>query len=168
MTTDIHQRFGDDLPPYGKGGAGYRDDEASRDGARKVNRDGTRATQCDFAMAVVERAGPDGISSYGVYETPGGTFRDLSTCRARLSDLKAQGKIVKKGERTPGEAGISVNLWIAARYAPPADADPQGDMFADAAPAPAPAPARGNRPMLSIRKPTGIQGLLARYAPKAA
>lgn len=168
MTTDIHERFGDDLPPYGKGGAGYRDDEASRDGARKVNRNGTRATQCDFALRIVESFGEAGVSAYGVYEADDAPFRDLSTCRARLSDLKAQGKIVKKGERTPGEAGISVNLWIAARYAPPADADPQGDMFADAVPAPAPAPARGNRPKLSIRKPTGIQGLLARYAPKAA
>lgn len=157
-----------DLPPYGRGGAGYRDDEASRDGARKVNRDGTRATQCEFALAVVGRAGPDGISSYGVYETPGGTFRDLSTCRARLSDLKKQGKIVKKGERTPGPAGISVNVWILVRYAPPADADPQGEMFADVTPAPVPAPASGQRPKLSIRKPTGIQGLLARYAQKAA
>lgn len=168
MITDIHERLGDDLPPYGKGGAGYRDDEASRDGARKVNRDGTRATQCEFALAVVERAGPEGISSYGVYETPGGTFRDLSTCRARLSDLKKQGKIVKKGERTPGPAGISVNLWASARYAPPAAADPQGDMFAGTPAEPSPAPPRGNRPKLSIRKPTGIEGLLARYVTKAA
>jgi hypothetical protein len=123
MADAIH----DDLPRYPKG-AGYRDDDASRDGARKVNRDGTRATQCEFALAVVERAGPAGISSYGVYQTPGGTFRDLSTCRARLSDLKKQRKVVKKGERTPGEAGISVNLWISVRYAPRSD-DPQGDLF---------------------------------------
>lgn len=124
-------RSHDDLPRYPEG-AGYRDDDASRDGARKVNRDGTRATQCEFALAVVERAGPDGISSYGVYETPGGTFRDLSTCRARLSDLKKQGKIVKKGERAPGAAGISVNLWIAARFALRADGE-QGDLFGEAA-----------------------------------
>lgn len=160
-----------DLPPYGKGGsaAGYRDDEASRDGARKVNSDGSCKTQCAFALAVVEAAGPAGISAYGVYETEDAPFRDLSTCRARLSNLKTEGKIAKKGERTPGEAGISVNLWVAARYAPPADADPQGDMFADAPPQAAPAPAATkDRPTLSIRKPTGIQGLLARYAPKAA
>lgn len=123
----MSDRSHDDLPRYPKG-AGHRDDDASRDGARKVNRDGTRATQCEFALAVVERAGPDGISSYGVYGTPGGTFRDLSTCRARLSDLKKQGKIVKKGERTPGLAGISVNVWIAVRYAPRVDGE-QGDLF---------------------------------------
>lgn len=156
---------GDDLPPYGKGGAGYRDDEASRDGARKVNRDGSCKTQCAFALAVVEAAGPAGISAYGVYETEDAPFRDLSTCRARLSNLQTEGKIAKKGERTPGEAGISVNLWIAARYAPPADADPQGDMFETVGEAVA---ARGDRPRLSIKKPTGIQALLARYAPKAA
>lgn len=121
-----------DLPPYGKGGAPYRNDEASKDGARKVNRDGSRTTQCDFALAVVERAGPEGISSYGVFETPDAPFRDLSTCRARLSDLKKQGKITKKGERTPGEAGVSVNLWIAARYASPADGE-QGELFEKAA-----------------------------------
>ena len=168
MTTDIHERLGDDLPPYGKGGAGYRDDEASRDGARKVNRDGTRDTQCDFALRIVESFGAKGVSAYGVYEAEDAPFRDRSTCRARLSDLKKQGKIVKKGERTPGEAGISVNLWISARYAPPRDADPQGDMFADVAPAPAPARPRRSRPKLSIRKPTGIEGLLARYVTKAA
>lgn len=149
-----------DLPRYGNGGAGYRDDDASRDGARKVNRDGSRATQCDFALAVVDSVGANGISSYGVYETPDAPFRDLSTCRARLSDLKAQGKIVKKGERTPGDAGVSVNLWIAARFAPPADADPQGDMFPEL-------PEPTKRATLRIRKPANLIGLVARYAQKA-
>ena len=123
----------DDLPPYGKGGAGYRHDEASKDGARKVNRDGSRKTQCDFALAVVDGVGGMGISSYGVYEAPEAPFRDLSTCRARLSDLKRQGKIVKKGERTAGEAGVTVNLWIAARFAPAPPECGQGDLFGQAA-----------------------------------
>ena len=121
----------DDLPAYPTG-APFRPDEASKDGARRVNRDGSRKTQCDFALAVVDEAGPKGIGSYGVYNSPDAPFRDLSTCRARLSDLKAQGKIVKKGERTPGEVGISVNLWIAARFAPKAD-ESQGDLFGQAA-----------------------------------
>ncbi|UNK77895.1 hypothetical protein MNQ96_09835 [Sphingopyxis granuli] len=125
---DIHDT---DLPPY-PGGAGYRDDEASRDGARKVNRDGSRLTQCDFAMTAIDRAGPGGIDAYRVYGLPDAPFRDLSTCRARLSDLKKQGKIMKKGERTPGEAGVSVNLWIAARFAPPVE-DDQPDLFGQAA-----------------------------------
>jgi hypothetical protein len=68
-----------DLPPYGKGGAPYRDDEASKDGARKVNRDGSRTTQCAFALAVVERAGPEGISSYGVFETPDAPCSPVNT-----------------------------------------------------------------------------------------
>ena len=133
MTAQEHRsRFvGDDLPPY-PGGAGYRDDEASRDGARKVNRDGSRLTQCDFAMTAIDRAGPGGIDAYRVYGLPDAPFRDLSTCRARLSDLKKQGKIMKKGERTPGEAGVSVNLWIAARFAPPVE-DDQPDLFGQAA-----------------------------------
>ena len=81
-----------------------------------MNRDGTRATQCEFALAVVGRAGPDGISSYGVYETPGGTFRDLSTCRARLSDLKKQGKIVNVGgtfgmRGRAGRMAYSASKW---------------------------------------------------------
>lgn len=117
-----------DLPQYPKG-AGYRDDDASRDGARKVNGDGSRVSQCDFALRVIDAAGAGGISAYGVYAAPGATFRDLSTCRARISDLLKQGKVAKKGERVPGEAGISVNLWIAARYAPRADDSGQGDLF---------------------------------------
>lgn len=127
--TDIHAT---DLPPC-PGGAPFRDDEASRDGARKVNCDGSRLTQCDFALTAIDRAGPGGIDAYRVYGLPDAPFRDLSTCRARLSDLKKQGKIVKKGERTPGEAGVSVNLWIAARYAPPSADDGQADLFGQAA-----------------------------------
>lgn len=122
-----------DLPQY-PAGAGYRDDDASRDGARKVNRDGSRVSQCDFALAVIDGAGEAGISAYGVHDAPGATFRDLSTCRARISDLLKQGKVAKKGERVPGEAGISVNLWIAARFAPkPVDQNGQGDLFERAA-----------------------------------
>jgi len=125
-----HERFStDDLPDY-PGGAGFRADEASKDGARKVNRDGSRVSQCDFALRVIDEAGERGISAYGVYDAPGATFRDLSTCRARISDLLKQGKVAKKGERVPGEAGISVNLWIAARFAPkPVDENGQGDLF---------------------------------------
>lgn len=122
-----------DLPAYGKGGAGFRNDEASKDGARRVNLDGSRTTQCDFALAVIDSVGAKGISSYGVYEMPDAPFRDLATCRARLSDLKSQGKIAKKGERTPGEAGVSVNLWIAARFAPPPVGNGQGNLFGEAA-----------------------------------
>lgn len=117
----------DDLPPYPKG-AGFRADDASKDGARAVNRSGSRVTQCDFALAVVESAGHAGIGSYDIFRAPGATWTELSICRARLSDLKAQGKIAKKGERTPGEAGIAVNLWVAARYVTPAEND-QGDLF---------------------------------------
>ena len=126
--TDIHAT---DLPPY-PGGAPFRDDEASRDGARKVNRDGSRVTQCAFVLAAVESAGPAGIDAYRIFNLPDAQFRDLSTCRARLSDVKKQGKIVKKGERTEGEAGVSVNLWIAARFAPPVE-NGQGDLFGEAA-----------------------------------
>ena len=129
---DHHSRFvGDDLPPN-PGGAGYRDDEASRDGARKVNRDGSRMTQCAFVLAAVESAGPAGIDAYRIFNLPDAHFRDLSTCRARLSDVKKQGKIVKKGERTEGGAGVSVNLWIAARFALPVE-NGQGDLFGEAA-----------------------------------
>ena len=117
-----------DLPKYPKG-AGFRADEASKDGARKVNGDGSRVSQCDFAFRVIEAAGAGGISAYGVYAAPGATFRDLSTCRARISDLLKQGKVAKKGERVPGEAGISVNLWIAARFVPKSDDNGQGDLF---------------------------------------
>lgn len=116
------------LPRY-PAGAGYRDDDASRDGARKVNGDGTRVSQCDFALAVIDAAGEGGISAYGVHDAPGATFRDLSTCRARISDLFKRGEVAKKGERVPGEAGISVNLWIAARFAPKPDDEGQGDLF---------------------------------------
>ena len=123
----------DDLPPYGKGGAGYRRDAASKDGARKVNRNGSKVTQCAFAQAVIEAAGPEGVTSYVEYTAPDAEFHDHSTCRARLSDLKKQGKIVKKGERTPGEAGVSVNLWIAARFAPPPVDDGQGSLFGQGA-----------------------------------
>jgi hypothetical protein len=121
----------DDLPRYPRG-AGFRDDDASKDGARKVNRDGSRLSQCAFALAVVEQAGPAGIGSYAVFNAPGATWSELAICRARLSDLKKQGKIAKKGERVPGDAGVAVNLWVSARYAPAADGD-QGDLFEKAA-----------------------------------
>lgn len=117
----------DHLPAY-PAGAPYRRDEASKDGARKVNRDGSRVTQCDFALKMVERAGAGGIRANDVYTSIDAPFPDLSTCRARLSDLKKQGKIAKKGERKPGEAGVAVNLWIAARYVP-RPLDGQGDLF---------------------------------------
>lgn len=126
--TDFHANT---LPDYPVG-APFRRDEASKDGARKVNADGSRVTQLAFAMEAIERAGAAGVDAYRVYNLPDAPFRDLSTCRARLSDLKAQGKIAKKGERTPGEAGVSVNLWIAARYVP-AVPDDQGDLFGLAA-----------------------------------
>ncbi|MDK2756430.1 MAG: hypothetical protein KYX66_06815 [Blastomonas fulva] len=119
------------LPPY-PSGAPFRRDDASRDGARKVNGDGSRIRQCDFVLAAVEQAGPAGIDAYTVFNLSDASFRDLSTCRARFSDLKKQGKIAKKGERTPGEAGVSVNLWIAARYVP-AVAPDQAEMFGEAA-----------------------------------
>lgn len=114
------------LPGYPQGAA-YRDDEASRDGARKVNRDGTRATQCEFALAAVERAGPAGVTSNEVFAAPGSPFSTLALCRARLSELKKLGKIAKSGERRPGADGVDVNVWIAARYVTTDDG--QGDLF---------------------------------------
>lgn len=123
----------DGLPRY-PAGAGYRDDDASRDGARKVNEDGSRVSQCDFALRVIDAAGAEGITAYGVLAAPGATFRDLSTCRARISNLLKDGRVAKKGERVPGEAGISVNLWIAARFAPKSDDEGgQGNLFGSAA-----------------------------------
>lgn len=126
----------DDLPRYGRQGNGapFRNDEASKDGARKVNRDGSRVTQCAFVLAAIERAGADGIDAYRIYNLPDAPFRDLSTCRARISDVLKQGKIAKKGERVAGEAGVRVNLWIAAKHAPPpVDETGQRDMFLQAA-----------------------------------
>jgi len=157
MTKGICAGSADDLPPYGKG-APFRDDEASKDGARKVNRDGTRITQCEFALAVVEGAGPAGISAYGVFAAPDSNFRDLSTCRARLSDLKKQGKVVKKGERTPGEAGVSVNLWISSRHAPPVDPE-QGDMFATLESA----KSSTAKDSVKVISPRHLKGLIGRY-----
>ena len=123
----------DDLPTY-PGGAGFRNDEASKDGARKVNRDGSRMTQCAFVLAAIERAGADGIDAYRIYNMPDAPFRDLSTCRARISNVFKEGKVAKKGQRVPGEAGVTVNLWIAAKYAPPpVDETGQRDMFQQAA-----------------------------------
>lgn len=126
--TNIHAN---NLPDYPVG-APYRRDDASKDGAIKVNTDGSRVTQLAFALAAIERAGSAGVDAYRVFNLPDAPFRDLSTCRARLSDLKAQGKIAKKGERTPGEAGVSVNLWIAARFVPVVPED-QSNLFGLAA-----------------------------------
>jgi hypothetical protein len=148
---------GDDLPPYGKQGKGapYRQDEASKDGARKVNRDGSRMTQCAFVLAAIKAAGPEGIDAYRIYNMPGATFRDLSTCRARISDLLKQGKIAKKGERVAGEAGVRVNLWVAAEYAPAPEPEPdEPDLLDGLAP----------RAVLSIRKPMHLGALVARFA----
>lgn len=126
----MSDRSSDDLPRYPKG-AGYRDDEASKAGARKVNRDGTRKSQSDFALALVEGAGPSGITSNAVYAAPQSPFSALALCRARLSELKKAGKIAKSGARRPGSAGINVNVWVAARYVT-AD-DGQGDLFGEKA-----------------------------------
>ena len=116
----------DNLPPY-PGGAGYRDDEASKDGARKVNADGSRKRQSDFALELVERAGPTGIIAETIFAAPDAPFSALALCRARLSELKKAGKIAKSGERRPGVSGVAVNVWIAARYAMPTDG--QGELF---------------------------------------
>lgn len=116
----------DALPRYPTG-AGYRDDEASRDGARKVNRDGTRKTQQEFALALVEGAGRTGIIADAIYGAPDAPFSALALCRARLSELKKAGKIAKTGERRPGTAGVDVNVWVAARYVTRDDG--QGDLF---------------------------------------
>jgi len=134
MTSKEHRsRLGDaDLPDY-PGGAGYvRHDEASRDGARKVNRDGSRECQSDFALALVERAGPRGITSDLIFHADGSPFSALALCRARLSELKKAGKIAKSGERRPGLSGVEVNVWIAARYVTQPD-DGQGNLFEEAA-----------------------------------
>lgn len=120
------------LPRYPRG-PGHRGDAASIDGARHILNNGTHVTQSNFALATVEAAGGSGIRANDVYAAPDAPFPDLSTCRARLSELQQAGKIVKKGERIPGEAGVAVNLWIAARYAPPAPEGDQGNMFPDAA-----------------------------------
>lgn len=117
----------DDLPRY-PFGPSVGKDEASQGGARLVHSNGSHVTQSEFALAAVERAGPFGIRANDVFAAPGAPFPDLSTCRARLSELKRQGKIGKKGDLTPGNAGVKVNLWIAARYLPRAD-DLQGDLF---------------------------------------
>ncbi|GAA0862443.1 hypothetical protein GCM10009115_09120 [Sphingopyxis soli] len=115
-----------DLPKYPKG-AGYRDDEASRDGARKVNSDGSRKSQSDFALALVEAAGPAGIIADTIFAAPDAPFSALALCRARLSELKKLGKIAKSGERRLGLSGIAVNVWVAARYV--TEQDGQGDLF---------------------------------------
>lgn len=121
----------DDLPHY-PSGPGYRDDAASRAGARLVLSNGSHVTQSEFALAAVGQAGPCGIRANDVFALPDAPFPDLSTCRARLSELKRQGKIGKKGDLTPGNAGVRVNLWVAARYLPRAG-DPQGDLFGEVA-----------------------------------
>lgn len=134
MTTKENRNGDADLPRYGKGGAGYRNDEASKDGARLVNRNGSKVTQCDFAFQIVKGVGHRGIRANDVYAAPDAPFPDLSTCRARLSDLKKQGKIGKKGERIDGDAGVRVNLWVAAEYLPkPANDEAPPDMFDGAA-----------------------------------
>jgi len=68
-----------------------------------------------------------------------------------------QGKIAKKGERVDGEAGVKVNLWIAAEYAPAPEPD-EPDMFGDRAP----------RAVLSIRKPMHLEALVARFRAQAS
>lgn len=104
-----------DLPVYPTG-AGYRDDAASKDGARKVNGDGSRKRQSDFVLALVERAGPAGIIADAIFADPDAPFSALALCRARLSELKKAGKIAKSGARRPGASGVDVNVWVAARY----------------------------------------------------
>jgi hypothetical protein len=116
----------DDLPRYPKG-AGYRDDAASKDGARKVNTDGSRKRQSDFALALVESAGPNGSIADVIFAAPDAPFSALALCRARLSELKKAGKIAKSGERRPGVSGVEVNVWVAARYVTANDG--QGDLF---------------------------------------
>lgn len=117
----------DDLPKY-PGGAGWvPGDEASKDGARKVNRDGTRKSQSDFALALVDAAGPTGVIADAIFKAPDAPFSALALCRARLSELKKAGKIAKSGERRPGAAGVDVNVWVAARYVTTDDAEP--DLF---------------------------------------
>lgn len=115
-----------DLPRYPKG-AGYRDDEASKDGARKVNTDGSRKRQSDFALALVEAAGPSGIIADAIFAAPDAPFSALALCRARLSELKKAGKIAKSGERREGVSGVACNVWIAVRYVTANDG--QGDLF---------------------------------------
>jgi len=155
MTTKELRNRADDLPRYPLG-APHRQDEASKDGARKVNRDGSRVTQCAFVLAAIMAAGPKGICAYRIYNAPDAPFRDLSTCRARISDLLKQGKIAKKGERVDGEAGVKVNLWIAAEYAPVPEPD-EPDMFDGLAP----------RAVLSISKPMHLEALVARFRAQA-
>lgn len=116
----------DDLPRYPKG-AGYRDDSASKDGARKVNGDGSRKRQSDFALGLVEGAGRSGIIADAIFAAPDAPFSALALCRARLSELKKAGKIAKSGERRPGAAGVDVNVWVAARYVTPDES--QSDLF---------------------------------------
>lgn len=116
----------DDLPRY-PAGAGYRQDDASRDGARKVNTDGSRKRQSDFALDLVDRAGPAGITADAIFSAPGAPFSTLALCRARLSELKRVGKIAKSGERSPGLSGVNVNVWVSARYV--TATDQQGDLF---------------------------------------
>lgn len=120
----------DDLPRYPKG-AGYRHDEASKDGARKVNGDGSRKRQSDFALALVEGAGRSGIIADAIFAAPDAPFSALALCRARLSELKKAGKIAKSGERRPGSAGVDVNVWVAACYVTASDG--QGDLFGEKA-----------------------------------
>ena len=120
----------DNLPRYPKG-AGYRDDAASKDGARKVNGDGSRKRQSDFALTLVEAAGRSGIIADAIFAAPDAPFSALALCRARLSELKKAGKIAKSGERRPGSAGVDVNVWIAACYVTASEG--QGDLFGEKA-----------------------------------
>lgn len=122
----------DYLPDY-PGGAGYVPyDEASKDGARKVNCDGSRKRQSDFALRLVEGAGRGGITADAIFANPDAPFSALALCRARLSELKREGKIAKSGERRPAPSGVAVNVWVAARYVTQAN-DGQADLFGSAA-----------------------------------
>lgn len=120
----------DALPSYRGGeGAGFRvHSEASKDGARKVNP--KRLTLCDQYYTLILDSQHRGMSGENIAAI---VERDPYLIRPRLTDLKNQGKIVVKvDERRPGYYGVDNTVWIAACFAPKADAG-QGDLFGVAA-----------------------------------
>ncbi len=81
----------------------------------------------DRCFAVVRAARDLGVIADDVAER-----LDLNVyqVRARLSELRASGRIVDSDRRRRGSSGRRAAIWVLPEFGPPPPPDPQGDMLA--------------------------------------
>ena len=118
----------DETPEYPTGPGYRKNSEASKDGAKMVAP--VKQTQEEMLMPLVVKAGPLGLTYAEAEEALGDAIRP-DVIRARLSSMKAAGKLAMLPERRMGGCKVRISAYCLPQYAPTPDDDGQGELLDD-------------------------------------